>query len=247
MHSLSYDHAMQYGQPHMMQSYLPVPNAMTTAPQMQREPPPRPGQSGPWNNDEDTVLLDAKNRGKSWEEIHRTHFPGKSANACRKRHERVLAKMRNTDWDDARVQKVTEAYNRHRQMIWAPLCKELNESLSDVEKVVREYHLCCLVLQKLTLCPQMFQQGLRNLRNPSRSGHARNRSRASSGHAAMSEYERGSSLDEPYDHTDDSGISLGHPSHSRRASEMGAGLSSSVESLPSVNHLLSEAAYHYAT
>jgi hypothetical protein len=92
----------------------------------------------------------------------------------------------------------------------------------------------------------MFQQGLRNLRNPHRPSHARHRSRASSGHAALSDYERGSSLDEPYDHTDDSGISLGNSGHSRRASEMGVGLSTSVESLPSVNHILSEAAYHYS-
>jgi hypothetical protein len=136
MHPMSYDHSLQYGPPHMMHTYLPVPNAIPAAPHMQREPPPKPGQSGPWSNEEDTVLLDAKNRGKSWEEIHRQHFPGKSANACRKRHERVLAKMRNTDWDDARIQRVTDAYNRHRHLIWQPMCKELNESLTDVEKVV---------------------------------------------------------------------------------------------------------------
>ena len=81
------------------------------------------------------MLLDAKGRGMSWEEIHQQHFPGKSANACRKRHERVLAKMKNTDWDDARIQRVTDAYNRHRESIWAPLCSELGESMSDIEKV----------------------------------------------------------------------------------------------------------------
>lgn len=61
----------------------------------------------------------------------------------------------------------------------------------------------------------------------------------------MSEYERGSSLDEPYDHTDDSGISLGNPSHSRRPSEMGPNLTTNEGGLPSVGHLLSETGYHY--
>ncbi|KAJ9615563.1 hypothetical protein H2200_001638 [Cladophialophora chaetospira] len=227
MHNMGYsDHSLHYPQQHMLHSYLPVPSAMPAPAPMHREPLPKPGQSGPWNPEEDNVLLEAKSRGMSWEEIHRTHFPVKSANACRKRHERVLAKMRNTDWDDARIQRVTDAYKRHRHEIWTPLCNELNESLSDVEKV-------------------MFQQGLRSLNNPSRSSHAQNRSRASSGHAGLSEYERGSSLDEPYDHTDDSGISLSNPSHSRRPSGMGPTLSSSVESLPSVNRLLSETGYHY--
>ena len=137
MHNMGYSDHMHYPQQHVMPTmYLPAPNTMPAAHQMQREPLPKPGQSGPWNNEEDCVLIDAKGRGMSWEEIHRTHFPGKSANACRKRHERVLAKMRNTDWDDARIQRVTDAYNRHRHTIWAPLCKELNENLSDVEKVV---------------------------------------------------------------------------------------------------------------
>jgi hypothetical protein len=250
-HSMTFaDQGLQYSQPHMSYAYLPAPNAMPSAPQMPREPLLPPGQSGPWQNDADSILLDAKGRGMSWEEIHKKFFPNKSANACRKRHERVLAKMRSTDWDEARVQRVTEAYNRHRQVIWAPLCKELNESWSDVEKVVSTMSSTVHVDKNLTLwlSYQVFQQGLRNLRNPSRSSHVRNRSRASSGHAGLSEYERGSSLDEPYDHTDDSGISLGHSRHSRRPSEMGGhGLSTSVESLPSVNHLLGESSYHYTS
>ena len=130
----------------MPAAYLqPVPNTMPSAPHMQRESLPRPGQSGPWNSDEDNVLLDAKSRGMSWEEIHSQHFPNKSANACRKRHERVLAKMRNTDWDDNRIQRVTLAYNRHRQSMWEPLCKELGESMPEVEKVV------CIPLSPLAL------------------------------------------------------------------------------------------------
>jgi hypothetical protein len=88
----------------------------------------------------------------------------------------------------------------------------------------------------------MFAQGLRNLRNPSR-GHARHRSRASSGRAVLSEYERGSSADEQYDHTDDSGISLGPPGqHSRRPSVMGTATPS--DSLPSLGRVLPEV-YHY--
>jgi hypothetical protein len=151
MHNMGYsDHGLPYSQQHMMPTYLPVPNAMPAMPQMQRGPLPKPGQSGPWNNEEDSILLDAKSGGMSWEEIHRQHFPGKSANACRKRHERVLAKMRSTDWDDARIQRVTDAYHKHRNSIWAPLCRELGESLTDVEKVVCDLDPLPAVARKLT-------------------------------------------------------------------------------------------------
>jgi hypothetical protein len=139
MHGYGYsDPTMGYNQHQMMAPYLqPAPNTMPTVPQMHRDQPLRPSQSGPWAKEEDDVLIEAKSQGMSWEEIHRQHFPGKSANACRKRHERVLAKMKNSDWDEGRIQKVIEAYNRYRLVIWAPVCDDLGEELSDVEKVVR--------------------------------------------------------------------------------------------------------------
>jgi hypothetical protein len=138
MHGYGYsDPTMGYNQHHMMAPYLqPAPNTMPTVPHMQRTELVRPSQSGPWTQAEDEILLDAKSQGLSWEEIHRQHFPGKSANACRKRHERCLMKMKRTDWDEARIQRVRDAYIRNRPMIWAPLVNDIGETLEDIERVV---------------------------------------------------------------------------------------------------------------
>lgn len=82
---------------------------------------------------------------------------------------------------------------------------------------------------------QMFQQGLRGLRN-TRPRHSRTRSQASSGQAGLSEYEHLGSTDE-HENTDDSGISLGHGGHSRRPSMMDM---SQQQDLPGVGYILSE-------
>ena len=103
---------------------------------MHREQLPRPGQSGPWTAEEDAVLLEERSRGLAWDDIHNRRFPNKSGNACRKRHERLLAKARDTDWDDNRVHNVLIIYNRHREDLWKPVAEQVGEKWEDVEKVV---------------------------------------------------------------------------------------------------------------
>ncbi|KIX01668.1 uncharacterized protein Z518_09394 [Rhinocladiella mackenziei CBS 650.93] len=208
---------LQYPPQAMMQTYLQPIHTSSIAPHSaRREPLPRPGQSSPWTAEEDNILLDAKSQGLAWEEIKIKHFPNKSGNACRKRHERLLAKARKTDWDEARVQKLVNCYSRCREQIWRQLSDQVGERWDEVEKV-------------------MFQQGLRGLRNP-RPYHGRTRSRASSSQGGPGEYDDASS--DEYENVNDSGISLGHAGHSRRASELGT---LQQQSLPSVGHILSEA------
>jgi len=138
------DPHMQYHHPppmstsnfYMAQSMRPPP-AMR-APMTPHEPLPKPGQSSPWTTEEDNLLVEAKSQGLAWEEIHKRHFPNKSGNACRKRHERVMAKLRETDWDEARIRRVISQYNRPgvRESIWRPLSDLVGEKWEDVEKVV---------------------------------------------------------------------------------------------------------------
>lgn len=80
--------------------------------------------------------MDAKARGLAWDEIHKRYFPFKSGNACRKRHERVLAKARDTDWDEGRIQRVLNEYNRRREQIWRTLSDGVGERWEEVEKLV---------------------------------------------------------------------------------------------------------------
>lgn len=97
-----------------------------------------PSQSAPWTTREDDVLIDAKSRGMGWNEIHQKYFPAKSGNACRKRHERLMQKMRTTDWDEGRIRKVMLAYNARgmREEMWSRLADRVGERWEDVERVV---------------------------------------------------------------------------------------------------------------
>jgi hypothetical protein len=47
-------------------------------------------EEGPWTTQDDEILCDYRAMGYSWAQIWENHFPGKSANACRKRHERLM-------------------------------------------------------------------------------------------------------------------------------------------------------------
>jgi hypothetical protein len=46
-------------------------------------------QTYSWSEAQDQVLLQLRSIGKAWEQIRREAFPTKTANACRKRHERL--------------------------------------------------------------------------------------------------------------------------------------------------------------
>ena len=48
------------------------------------------GSSG-WNDQFDDLLLYARAKGLSWKRIHEECFPRKTANDCKRRHERLLA------------------------------------------------------------------------------------------------------------------------------------------------------------
>ncbi|KAK5467843.1 hypothetical protein LTS15_000816 [Exophiala xenobiotica] len=226
-HSLQDQHHMQYSHQSMMQNYMqPVRPPSMTNHQLPQETLPRPSQSGPWTSEEDDILIKAKGQGLAWEEIHKKFFPNKTGNACRKRHDRLLIKARDPTWDEARTQKVVARYNRVRDQVWRGIAEQVGEKWEDVERVI-------------------LQQGCRGLRTRPRQ-HARNRSRASSGQAGLSEWEQMPSPDD-HDNTDDSGISLGHPGHSRRTSEI---VVTRQQSLPGVEYLLGEdyqAQYTYAS
>ena len=82
--------------------------------------------------------MDAKGSGLGWNEIHQKFFPNKSGNACRKRHERLMVKLRTTDWDDQRIRRVMNEYNAAglRQDFWTQIARRLGERWEDVERVV---------------------------------------------------------------------------------------------------------------
>jgi hypothetical protein len=131
---MHYSQASILSDPYMVP--LQTPSILTA--HSQEDLQPKPGQSAPWTPEEDNVLLNAKTRGLAWEEIHTRHFPGKSGNACRKRHERLLHRARKSDWDDSLIQRCTEVYIRKSPSFWKEVAQEIGGVRGeDAERMVR--------------------------------------------------------------------------------------------------------------
>jgi hypothetical protein len=89
-----------------------------------------------WSAADDKILLEARASGKNWGPIAARHFPGKTPNACRKRHERLMEKRQGEDWDATRLDLMCQEYMAMRKEIWEPLASRLGEKWTHVEAKV---------------------------------------------------------------------------------------------------------------
>ena len=72
-------------------------------------------QSWPPENDE--LLMRARQQGLNWQPIASQYFPDKTANACRKRHEKLMEKRNSAaKWDDAKNETLAKAYADVREL-----------------------------------------------------------------------------------------------------------------------------------
>ncbi|KAK4038583.1 hypothetical protein C8A01DRAFT_37492 [Parachaetomium inaequale] len=78
---------------------LQIPTAGTATGELEDgtlSPEHRGASSGAWTEEDDRVLLKLRSMGKNWSQIQMEGFPRKTANTCRKRHERLMgAKSRS--------------------------------------------------------------------------------------------------------------------------------------------------------
>jgi len=64
-----------------------------------------------WPPESDELLIRARQQGLSWNPIATQYFPGKTANACRKRHERLMEKRNNSnDWYSSKELPLSHPY-----------------------------------------------------------------------------------------------------------------------------------------
>jgi hypothetical protein len=89
-----------------------------------------------WPSRDDTILINARTQGHGWSQIQKDHFPMKTANACRKRYERLVAKRRGSDWGIEKLEKLGAEYRVLREQTWKPLADAMGERWQDVEKAV---------------------------------------------------------------------------------------------------------------
>lgn len=97
-----------------------------------------------WNSADDEILLQARASGLNWGPIHQRHFPNKTPNACRKRHERLVEKRQGEDWDAPKLETLALEYAAVRREMWETLAVRLGEKWSLVEAKVSCVAPICL-------------------------------------------------------------------------------------------------------
>jgi hypothetical protein len=89
-----------------------------------------------WTNEDDKVLMDARASGLNWQPIASKHFPTKTANACRKRHERLMERRNAEDWDGVKLETLATHYMSIRREMWTLLGERVGEKWQIIEAKV---------------------------------------------------------------------------------------------------------------
>ena len=111
-------------------------------------PYPTPSSAGSrnaaiWSAADDEILLQARASGLNWQPIASRHFPNKTANACRKRHERLIERRHVEDWDVQKLELLAQEYVAVRKEMWEILASRVGERWAVVEaKVSHDTHPC---------------------------------------------------------------------------------------------------------
>ncbi|KAI6882973.1 hypothetical protein KC363_g5131 [Hortaea werneckii] len=86
-----------------------------------------------WSAADDEILLQARASGLNWQPIANRHFPNKTANACRKRHERLIERRHVEDWDAEKLELLAHEYMMCRREMWETLANRIGERWAVVE------------------------------------------------------------------------------------------------------------------
>ncbi|KAK1752990.1 hypothetical protein QBC47DRAFT_304928 [Echria macrotheca] len=112
---------------------IPSTSASMGGPVGQPLPAQHRASSGAWNQEDDRALLALRAMGKNWNQIQREAFPGKTGNACRKRHERLMERRGQNDFDNRKLERLSKEYMSMRKEIWQPLAQRCGEKWNVVE------------------------------------------------------------------------------------------------------------------
>ena len=130
-----------------------------------------------WPPQNDQLLMDARQRGMNWQPIATTHFPDKTANACRKRHERLMEKRNaNENWEGVKMETLARAYVDVREQMWKILADRVGEKWQTVEQKVRFHPKTPFLKTQLKpTSPQCMEKGLKTLQTAGRTATRRER------------------------------------------------------------------------
>lgn len=87
-----------------------------------------------WSTSDDELLLTSKTAGKKWVDICPL-FPGKTSNACRKRHARLVTNAQ-LEWNDEREKDLAMEFVSAKVGFFKALARNLGLEWQQVEKKV---------------------------------------------------------------------------------------------------------------
>ena len=108
-----------------------------------------------WPPGKDELLMQARQQNLNWQQIATKYFPDKTANACRKRYERLMGKRnQNEDWEGIKTETLAKAYNDVREQMWKLIADRVGERWQVVEAKVRILGIpSSMIKWKLTIRP----------------------------------------------------------------------------------------------
>ncbi|KAL6703764.1 NAD-dependent protein deacylase sir2rp2 [Coniothyrium glycines] len=95
-------------------------------------------RSSSWSAKDDETLIQARAQGLNWNQIGPKHFPTKTPNACRKRHERLMERQNAEQWDGVKLDVLAQAYMEVRREMWSILAARVGEKWQLVEQKCME-------------------------------------------------------------------------------------------------------------
>ncbi|KAF2709445.1 hypothetical protein K504DRAFT_274305 [Pleomassaria siparia CBS 279.74] len=95
-------------------------------------------RSSSWSAKDDETLITARAQNMNWNQIAPKHFPSKSPNACRKRHERLMERQNAEQWDGVKLDVLAQAYMDVRRDMWTILAAKVGEKWTLVEQKCME-------------------------------------------------------------------------------------------------------------
>lgn len=105
-------------------------------------------RSSSWSAKDDETLITARATGGNWNQIAPKHFPSKSPNACRKRHERLMERQNAEQWDGVELEVLAQVYMDARRQMWAILAAQVGEKWQIVEQKVSTISITLLAFIK---------------------------------------------------------------------------------------------------
>ncbi|CAG5178226.1 uncharacterized protein ALTATR162_LOCUS8594 [Alternaria atra] len=114
-------------------------------------------RSSSWSAKDDETLIQARAQGLNWNQIGPKHFPSKTPNACRKRHERLMERQNAEQWDGVKLDVLAQAYMEVRREMWSMLAARVGEKWQLVETKCMEKGL-----KNLTQAYRSAQKKLEN-------------------------------------------------------------------------------------